>query len=407
MKIAQIVCVYPPYKSGIGTSAFNNARVLKSAGVEVETFTLDYGRGESADQEVVRLKPFLKFGNGGFLPQLPRRLKDFDIIYLHYPFFGAAEIIWFWKKFFWKKKKKLIIHYHMDVVFSNWLTKILGLPSDLIFNSLFRTADRVIVASIDYAQSGQLAKIYQKYPEKFVEIPYGVDTERFKPIQFVIPTKPELARASEGIPYRRPENFKGSLGSADAPLGMTKKEDDKFKILFVGGLDKAHYFKGIDILLQAASELNKEGKNFILDIVGSGDLAESYQEKARTLGLAEKVNFWEKVSFEELPEKYRAADCLVLPSINKGEAFGIVLIEAMATGIPVIASDLPGVRGVFTSESGLKIKSGDVEDLKNKIKILMDNPAKRLEMGMAARKLAEEKYSWEKVGQKLIREIEK
>ena len=74
----------------------------------------------------------------------------------------------------------------------------------------------------------------------------------------------------------------------------------------------------------------------------------------------------------------------------------------MATGIPVIASDLPGVRKVFTEASGLKVKPGDANDLAEKLKYLMDNPAKRLEMGRAARSEAEEKYRQETVKAELI-----
>jgi glycosyltransferase involved in cell wall biosynthesis len=384
MKIAQIVCVYPPYKGGIGESALNIARVLKSAGNEVETFTI--GGDDSGQREggTAYLKAFPGLGNGGVLPRLCWRLKDFDLIYLHYPFFGTSEIIWFLKKFVWGKKKKLVIQYHMDVVLPNLFLKILSIPSALIFNSLFKNADLIISASLDYVQNGKLKNIYQKYsssaratedkPQKFVEIPFGVDLNRFKRF----------------------------LDSADAPLGMT----DKFKILFVGGLDKAHYFKGINILLQALNLLDKENKNWQLEIVGDGDLRAEYEKQANEFGIAGKVKFSGRATDEDLPKKYQAADCFVLPSINKGEAFGIVLIEAMASGLPVIASDLPGVRGVFTAESGLKIKPGDAEDLAAKLKYLMINPAQRIEMGKAARREAEEKYSEKEVGKKLVEEIE-
>ncbi|MFA5248113.1 MAG: glycosyltransferase family 4 protein [Patescibacteria group bacterium] len=391
MKIAQLVCVYPPYKGGIGTSAQNFARIFKSAGNEVKTFTMNSplerggrtqrvafgvlrdGVCEVGVNDVAYLKAFPSSGKGGFLPQLFWRLKDFDLIYLHYPFFGASEIVWFLKKFIWRKNKKLVIHYHMDVVLPNLFLKILSLPSALIFNSLFKNVDLIVSASLDYVKNSHLKNIYAKYLEKFVEIPFGVDIEKFKPAE-------------------------------------AKKENNKFNILFVGGLDKAHYFKGINILLEAVAKLSpllfREGmgvvKNWQLNIVGSGDLEESYKVKAQDLNIANKVKFLGNVSDEDLPKKYQEADCFVLPSTNKGEAFGIVLIEAMASGLPVIASDLSGVRGVFSSESGLLIKSGDAEELKEKIEILMNNPAKCKEMGEVARREAEEKYSFDIVSKKVI-----
>jgi len=385
MKIAQIVCVYPPYKGGIGTSAQALVHVLSLAGLEVKTFTVDYGgkfsppfKGESSfenrQDEVIRLKAFPKLGKGGFLPQLFWRLENFDLIYFHYPFFGVAEIIWFLKKFIWKKKKKLVIHYHMDTVLPSFILKVLSMPSALIFNSLFKEADLIVSASLDYVKNSRLKNVYKKYQEKFVEIPFGVDTEKFVPAKFVFPAEPGL-----------------------------------FKILFAGGLDKAHYFKGVNILLEAAAKLEKEKvqKDWRLEIVGDGDLRPEYEKQARELGIADKVIFAGRVSDEDLPKKYQAADCLVLPSINKSEAFGIVLIEAMASGLPVIASNLPGVRGVFTEASGCLIKPGGAEDLKEKIKFLMENPAKRLEMGKTARRLVEEKYDWKKIGERLEEEIRK
>ncbi|MDD5527395.1 MAG: glycosyltransferase family 4 protein [Patescibacteria group bacterium] len=366
MKIAQIVCVYPPYRGGIGTSALETARVLSSAGNEVKTFTLTDGQNTSESEEVVRLKAVLKSGNGGLLPQLFRRLNGFDLVYLHYPFFGAAEIIWLLKKFAWKNKTKLIIHFHMEPEFSSPLLKILSLPSRLIAPSLFQEADLIICASRDYAEANMPAKIWHDNQDKIREIPFSVDTERFKPA--------EAAQSREN-----------------------------FKILFVGGLDKAHYFKGVDVLLDSLSLLAKNNQAWQAEIVGGGDLRPQYENQARELGIADKIIFSGKASDKELPKKYQQADCLVLPSVNRGEAFGIVLLEAMASGIPVIATDLPGVRKVFTDGAeGLLAKPGDARDLQNKIKFLMENPAKRQAMGEAARELAEEKYSRNKISDKLI-----
>jgi glycosyltransferase involved in cell wall biosynthesis len=420
MKIAQIVCAYPPYKSGISTSALNTARVFSSAGHEAVTFTLDCGgknypllRGllnpetsgvDCAAQdgvcfgggEAIYLKALPGIGNGGFLPQLFWRLRNFDVVYLHYPFFGAAEIVWFLKKFFWKNKVKLIIYFHMEPEFSSPLLKFLSLPSRLIYPSLFKQADSIVCASIEYAEANMPAGVFTANKNKIKEIPFSVDTERFKPVKFVIPTEPELAKASGGTACSQ-HSFKGSFDSANASLRMTKI----FKILFVGGLDKAHYFKGVNVLLNSLNLLNKENLNWQLTIVGSGDLQPQYEKQARDLNIADKVIFAGNVSEAELPKKYQEADCLVLPSINKGEAFGIVLLDAMATGIPVIASDLPGVRQVFTEASGLKIKPGDVEDLFEKIKFLLENPAKRREMGAVAREEVKEKYCQEKVENKL------
>ncbi len=86
-------------------------------------------------------------------------------------------------------------------------------------------------------------------------------------------------------------------------------------------------------------------------MVGGGNLLSHYQELSKHLQTTNKVKFAGSVSEIDLPLYYQNADLLVLPSINQHEAFGLVLLEALASGLPVIASDLPGVRSVFTKVS--------------------------------------------------------
>jgi glycosyltransferase involved in cell wall biosynthesis len=365
MKIANIVCTYPPYKGGIGNSAKKTAEFLKQAGHKVVTFTPG-NRKDEKEKDVIRLKPFLKYGNGAFLPQLFFKLKKYKIIYLHYPFFGSAEVVWLFKKF--NKRKKLIIHYHMDVLGLPWYIKFLSFPSEIIKKSLLKEADIIICSSYDYIENSDIKNFYLKNKEKFVEIPFSVDTLKFKP------------RANKEI----------------------KKTP---KILFVGGLDKAHYFKGVDILIEAISKI--KNKKFILQIVGNGNLLSYYKRKSKDLGILEKTEFLNNVSDKELTKLYREADLFVLPSVTKGEAFGIVLLEAMASGVPVIASNLPGVRKVFKNkEEGLIIKPNSVNDLVSKINKILFNKKLKLEMAEKTRKLAEKKYSEKIVKRKIIKIFE-
>jgi len=363
MRIAQITCVFPPYKGGIGNVAYDFSEILAETGNEVTVFTPDYGQtlGEKHNFKIILLKPWLKMGLGAFLPQLSFKLPDFDIVYLYYPFFGTAEVVWLTKILF-GKKFKLIINFLMDVDSSSFLFKILSLPTRIIRNSLFKRADIITYASLDYLKHSDIANIYKKYPAKFKEIPYGVDTDKFSP--------------------------------------AIKKDSQIKNILFVGALDKAHYFKGINILLEAVSEIRHPKSD--IRIVGDGDLKTSYEKLAEKLDIKDRVEFLGKISDEELPRIYQQADLLVLPSINKNEAFGLVLLEAMACGVPVIASDLPGVRTVFEDgRQGLLCKPGDVSDLKNKIEEILADEEKRKIMGKEARILALEKYSWKKIGRKL------
>lgn len=363
MRICQIVCTYPPYQGGIGNVAKNYHDYCRENGIESIVYTPQYTKKNENQDDIIYLKPYLKFGNAAFLPQLFFLLlkNKFDIVHLHFPFFGASEVLWFLKVFF-PKKFKLITHYHMDVEALSRFKKILSIPSCLITPSLLAKSDIVLVSSIDYIKNSQIKKIYENNTDKFLELPFAVDTNKFKPIN--------------------------------------KIPDGNFRILFVGALDKAHYFKGVEILLKALS-LIKE-KNIISNIIGRGDLFEYYKKQAEKYQL-KNINFLNNVNNQELIKYYQESDILVLPSTNRCEAFGIVLIEAMACGIPVAASDLPGVRKVFNNnESGLAFKVGDYKDLKDKILELYQNQAKREIMSKNARRLALEKYSREAIKNKLI-----
>jgi len=95
MRIAVVVCTFPPYRGGMGNAAWEQARQLVKLGDEVTVFTPSYDakqkRSESIDGVLVRrLTPVFKYGNAAFLPQLFWKMSDSDAIFLHYPFFGTA-----------------------------------------------------------------------------------------------------------------------------------------------------------------------------------------------------------------------------------------------------------------------------------------------------------------------------
>ncbi len=329
---------------------------------KVTVFTPNYGLGDFCvkDYKVIRLKPWLKYGNGVWLPQLLWLFKGYDVVHLHYPFFGSAEMVWLAKILF-KKKFKLYIHYHMDVIGLPWWIKILSLPSCLIRNSLFKIADKITVASLDYIKHSQIKDYYNKHKDKFYELPFAVDTKRFY-------------------------------------LQENKKPKENIRLLFVGGLDKAHYFKGLNVLFKALNGLKQD--KWRLNIVGSGSMRKYYEKSARKFEINEKVKFKGQLDQASLVSEYQNADLFILPSINSNEAFGLVLIEAMACGTAVIATDLPGVRKVFTIKEGLLARPGDSIDLRNRIQELLKDRVRLSGMGRAGRELAINKYSEDKIKDK-------
>ncbi|TSC96066.1 MAG: Glycosyl transferase group 1 [Parcubacteria group bacterium Athens1014_10] len=369
MKIAHIVCSFLPYQGGIGNSCFQQVKGLSENGHQVTVFTLR-GRvaGMTSPQlphnkfEVVRIRPLIKYGKAGFLPQLPFYLKKFDLIHLHYPFFGAAELINFFGK-------PIVLQYHMDVVGKGLLGSFFKFHTKFVAPRIIKKADLIICSSFDYIKNSNIDGYFQKKTDKFREMPFGTDLNIFKP-----------------------EEKNLSL------LVKHNLNKENKIILFVGGLDKAHYFKGVDKLLQAGAKLLKKEEKLKLLIVGEGDLKNSYKKLSEDLGVSKNVVFAGRVSNEDLPEYYNLADIFCLPSTDKSEAFGIVLLEAMACAKPIVASDLPGVRTVINDgETGLLAAPGETEDLADKLAILLQDKNKRKEFGLAGRKKVEEKYDWRKI----------
>lgn len=370
IKIANISCAFPPQAGGIPNSAKRIEDLLSDKFI-VENFHPD------------KLKPWLRRGHGAFSPSLLFKLRKFDYIYLHYPFFGTAEIVWLFKVLY--KKPKLILHYHMDVKNLKLTEKLLSLPSRLILNSLLSKAETIVSASLDYIKHSDIKKYYEKKPEKFQEIVFALDLEKFKPKEIMQSDKNNLITKTKALINFVNDNF-------------IKKNRTEF--IFVAGLDSAHYFKGLDNLLRALSLIKLDWR---LSIVGDGNLREEYEKKVYILGLEKRVSFKGKISDSELLRAYQEADCLILPSINSNEAFGLVLIEAMACGLPVIASELPGVRTVFKDkEQGFLVKVNDINDLREKLEKMAANKKLRKEMSQAARKYALEHYDIKKIQKKLV-----
>ncbi len=158
-------------------------------------------------------------------------------------------------------------------------------------------------------------------------------------------------------------------------------------VLFVGRLV---YYKGLDVLLEAMCTC--PGR---LLVIGCGPLDASLRARATQLGLDSRVEFLGQVPAETLIAYYRAADVFVLPSTESTEAFGVVQVEAMACGVPVVSTDLStGVPWVNEhGVTGLVVPPGDRHALARAIRTLLADPALRLKMGKAGRRRAGERFT--------------
>ncbi len=322
MRIAIVTPVFPPYRGGIGTVADHDARNLRALDYDVDVFTPNHKTITKKEVGIIHLQPFYAWGNAAVLLDLLTKLRGYDIVHLHYPFFGSDILAALAAKLW---NIPLVVTYHMRPKATGILGFTFKAYRMMIEPFVFRCAKTVLVSSADYAKEHGVRH------RNIVVMPFGVDTKRFTP------GDREVARRFFDLKIGTPT------------------------IVFVGGLDAAHYFKGVDVLLAACAAMKG---NWQLLVVGDGNRRPFFEQMAKDLGIAERVHFAKSVPFEDLPKAYQAGDVHVLPSIDRSEAFGIVTLEAMASGIPSVVSDLPGVRSlVIPGETGELVVPGDSKSL--------------------------------------------
>jgi phosphatidylinositol alpha-mannosyltransferase len=177
---------------------------------------------------------------------------------------------------------------------------------------------------------------------------------------------------------------------------MEEFQDGKLNVLFVGRPEKR---KGLDHLLPAFALVRKKRKDARLIVVGGGKF-DRYKRMARSLRL-EDVEFRGHVSNEDLPRYHKSADIFCAP--NTGfESQGIVLLEAMAAGLPIVASNIEGFASVLThGVQGLLVLPGDEHALADALLELLDDEPARRRMGEHGSLHAED-YSWDRVSQQIL-----
>lgn len=173
-------------------------------------------------------------------------------------------------------------------------------------------------------------------------------------------------------------------------------------IIFIGRLVR---MKRVDILLKAFKIVNSRIPNSKLIIVGDGPLKFCLMELARFLNIENSVDFLGFVSEEEKIRLLKKATVLVLPSVLEG--FGLVILESLASGTPVITSDMEGPKDIITNGvDGFLTKPLDVKEVAEKIQYILEHRDIAMGMGLRGKQKVHEKYSWDKTVDKINNIIE-
>lgn len=338
MKVVLTSPYYPPHIGGVEVHTMNLARGLARRGYDVEVIT-----SEGDDEHLkVTTAPTVPVPYSPIPIRLPRFNGDIYHSQVPSPFFAQGVNN--------KNCKPHVVTYHNDVFVPpkvdgkpvpRYISKLIEKENIRIVKPVLDSA-RVIVATTEsYAQKSPVLK---NYLHKVEVVPNAVWTVDFIP-------------------------------------GVDAGDRERI-VLYAGRLVE---YKGLHVLIRAMKDLNAR-----LVVLGDGEDRKKFEKLARLLSV--NVEFKGKVTNNEKKEWMRKARVLVLPSISRLEAFGIVMLEAMACKTPVIASKIPGVEEIARN-GGLVFE--DESDLSSTISTLLENDDLATKLGRRGRWIVKKKYDWE------------
>jgi glycosyltransferase involved in cell wall biosynthesis len=361
LDIAQVTATFPPYFAGTGNVCFEQSRALAARGHRVQVYTATYP-GTPQDPpgvRVHRLRPLLRIGLAPLLAGLLRMPRP-DVVHVHQPFIFGAELAVL--RAAWGGVP-VVSTFHNELRGPGVKGALFRAYAASAGRVALRRSARLTVLSIDHARSvPPLAAELDRRPGAFVEVPNGVDAAVFVP-------------------------------DGDRPDGPPTA-------VFAAQLDGAHRFKRLDLLLSALGEV----PGLRLRVIGGGELLEGFRAQAAAGGVSDRVEFLGARPHAELPALLRSGDFLVICS-DSTEAFPLVQLEALASGVPVVASALPGVRTVVTpGRDGLHVVPGDRASLVEALRSMAAAGRSSVAaMGRSGREKVLERYTWERSAETLER----
>ncbi len=363
MKILQTPPRFYPYIGGVENCVYYLSKELVKLGHELKVICANEPKSNERVVEginVKRLAYAFKVANTNITLGLPAAIlkEDFDLMHTHLPTPWSAD----WSALIsLAKRKPLVLHYYNNIVGTGAYSCAAKCYNHTMLPVLLNLSDKIIVTHERYIEYSPL----KNYLSKVVAIPIGVDLERFR--------------------------------------AVAQKARQPNVIFFLALLDEFHRYKGLDYLIRALAIAKEQIPDIKLIVGGDGSLRGEYTKLAFSLGLKERINFVGFVSHEQSIEYYNNCDAFILPTTSfEQEGFGIVLLEAMACGKPVITTEIPGpAEKIKEYGAGIIVRSKDAQELAGAIKELFSNQNDTLEMGRRARKLVEEQYSWQTIARKI------
>ncbi|KZN25031.1 hypothetical protein A4G99_00340 [Haladaptatus sp. R4] len=368
MRILQTPPRYHPFIGGVEEYVATLSHQLVERGHDV---TVLCARSDSKTpvEEVknsVRIRRLPVAGhlaNTPITPHFPRAVYEeaarADVIHTHMPTPWSADLSALVGAV---TRTPTVLTYHNNVIGTGVASVMASAYNNIPLPTTLHLTDSVITTQQSYLRRARPLKSVRSKVEC---IPNGVDIRRFRP----------MSVSSEA---------KRSLGFAS----------DRDNVLFLSALDEYHRYKGLDVLLAAMASLAETTEMPPKLVVGGdGVLRAEYQAEARQLGIDDHVRFVGRIPDAELVTAYNAADTFVLPSTDPDqEGFGLVLLEALATGTPVVSTDIVGVANDIESVGvGKVVTRHDPNALAEGIRDVLDWEDDPL--SDRCRSLCEERYS--------------
>ena len=200
-----------------------------------------------------------------------------------------------------------------------------------------------------------------------------------------------------GVPSENIIQLPNGVETHDIAARSTYSLGDPARLIYVGRL---HEQKGLDVLLAAFCALQHRYRGSVrLDLVGDGPLTDALQNQANRLGITGSVVFWGRR--DDVLARLQSADIFVLPS--RAEGISNALLEAMACGLPVVVSKIPGnVDVIEHKKNGLQFAVDDPGSLTSSLLLLLDQPHLRRCLGQAGRRTVEDHYSLDHVADRYL-----